>query len=403
MNVGDASLLKVGWLPLWAASMAAQGNFVYTNNDQFPPFGPNSISAFSAGEDGVLTEISGSPFSTGGWGGGGGYFASNRVLAINGFLYASNADTNDVSAFAIDGKTGSLTPVPGSPFPTAGTSYVGFSLAATPDGRFLYATQDLSTSIRIFQRDAKAGILTPVGDLVYSGGLGANSMKVSPDGTWLALVLTRTGPHGSVAMFRIDSETGRLTSVPGSPFRVRGPGGPDGIASGLDINCAGELLFIAEGAFGPALVDVLSVDSETLTLTPIEDSPFLPEVGEDSVVAFLSLDDSLLFVSNVITNDVTVFTVAFGGSLSVVPGSPFRARGGTVPSGMATDPSGVFLYLTEAGQGGGKPPSAVDVFNIGSDGVLTEVPEAPFSTHVGGAPTFSLTAYPGKTCPSKSN
>jgi 6-phosphogluconolactonase len=387
--------------------LRAQGNFVFTNNDPiFKWLGPNTINGFAVQKDGTLADVLGSSFRTGGIGGGGGFIASNRIITVGQFLYASNQVTNDVSGFIIDRETGTLTTISGSPYPTGGTTADGFSLAATPDSRFLYAANDGSATIRMFQIDGNNGELTSIGDPIFTGGAGANGMKVSPDGRWLALALTRASFHGLIAMFSIDPKEGTLTPVPGSPFPVRPFGGPDGAAAGVDINCSSDKLFVAEAGRNTTLIDVFSIDSNTGSLAPIEGSPFMPGVGFNANVVLLSPDDSLLFASNQgvgtpeTANSITVFTVASGGSLTVVPGSPFDTGGGTVPSGMATDPAGALLFVTKfdtlkISERG------VAVLSIGSDGTLSLVPSSPFRTSPG--TLLSLAAYPRKTCPSKDN
>src|ERR1700719_54940 len=92
-----------------AAGLEAQTRFVYSNNDVFSS---NTVSGFSAAVTGVLTQIAGSPFPTGGGGTGGGQFAANRISIAGGkFLYASNDGTHTIAAFSIDPNTGILTPV----------------------------------------------------------------------------------------------------------------------------------------------------------------------------------------------------------------------------------------------------------------------------------------------------
>ncbi len=377
----------------FAADGAAQNNFVYTNNDTIP----NTVTGFAVGEDGTLTEVPGSPFLTGGDGTpdtGGWVFASNRIR-VSTFLYASNRSTNDVSGFSIDPESGALTPVPGSPFPTGGFTDAGMSLVMAPDGRFLYAGHDWSSDIRVF-RIGSEGELTSVGDLVPAGNPRelVPGMAVSPDGKWLAVAVSRHGPHGSVAIFGIDTETGEIAPVKGSPFAVREPGGPPGVAAGLDINCTSDTLFVGEANFDTTVVDVLSIDAATGALTPIKGSPFIPGVGENSNVPLLSPDDSLLFVSNQFSHSLTVFNVSREG-LTLVPGSPFPTPSG-LPSGMATDLEGKFLYNTSYS------PNGVSGFSVSSGGVLTLVPGSPFLTGRNGG-LFSLAAYPPKTCVTKGN
>ncbi len=394
--MGRGSLFRLVLCVLFTASLSAQNNFVYTNNDPIPDFLRNSVSGFSMDQSGVLTQVPGSPFLTGGFGGGGGFYASSRIIRVGNFLYASNSVTNDVSGFSIDPDAGSLTPVPGSPFPRGGLAGEALSLAATPDGQFLYAASEFAADIRIFRIDPKDGSLSALGDPVPAGGVGANGLKVSPDGKWLALVLSRVPPHGVVATFSIDAETGALTPVPGSPFPVRDPGGTEGRAAGVDINCASDTLFVAEATIGTTVVDVLRIDPNTGALSPIEGSPFTPGVGRNSNVALLSPDDSLLFVSNQGSNSVTVLSVASDGSLILVPDSPIDAGDGDGPSGMATDPTGAFLYVTKVN------PDGVAVFSVDSSGQLAAVPGSPFLIDLGRATALlSLTAVPGKTCPAQ--
>ncbi len=128
----------------------------------------------------------------------------------------------------------------------------------------------------------------------------------------------------------------------------------------------------------------------------------------NSNVVLLSPDESLLFVSNQgngspdSDHTVTVFTVASDGGLTLVPDSPFLATGGRGATGMATDSSGLFLYLAIAIQedNGRLCGCAVYVFNVDSSGELNPVVGSPFSTGQGLASALlSLTAYPGKTCP----
>src|SRR5882762_3870585 len=143
-----AVLLVFLWFVLLTASGQAQSSFVYTNNNDVP----NTVAAFSVGFGGTLMTVPGSPFMTGG-DGSGLFVASNTAAATmrKRFLYVSNNGTNDISVFSIDTTTGALTPVPGSPFATGGSgSLFGISLAVTPNGKFLYAGNSVSSDISAF-------------------------------------------------------------------------------------------------------------------------------------------------------------------------------------------------------------------------------------------------------------
>src|SRR5216683_3277469 len=98
--------LLISGLVTLSAGLEAQPRIVYANNDGFMS---NTVSGFSADANGVLTEISGSPFATGGGGTGGGGYAVNRIVVAGGkFLFASDGGTHDISAFSIDPNTGFL-------------------------------------------------------------------------------------------------------------------------------------------------------------------------------------------------------------------------------------------------------------------------------------------------------
>jgi 6-phosphogluconolactonase len=365
-------------LALVSASLNAQ-SYVYTNNNVF---GPNSVSAFSIGGTGALTPVAGSPFATGGTGNLG-FFASNRVAAsiVGNFLYASNCGSNDVSGFSINTATGTLTAVPGSPFPTGGACAFGGAVAVTPNNQFLYVANAVSTNISAFGIGL-GGALTPIPGSPFATGGSPDGTKVSPDGKFLAVALPFSN---QLAMFRIAS-SGALTPVVGSPF---GAGGT-GFASGVDINCASNLLFAAEATGTPAIVSVHNIASNG-ALSPIAGSPFTSG-GFDSQVVVLSPDDLHAFVSNQTSNTITALNVASGGSLTQVAGSPFlNPSRGSVPSGMATNHAGTFLYAANFN-------NVVTGFSVASSGALAPVPGSPFATDVPGVGLESLVVYPPKSC-----
>src|SRR5262249_11394482 len=164
----------------------------------------------------------------------GGFFASGRITtAIAGrFLYVANDGSDDVSAFSIDTGTGVLTPVPGSPFDTGGAAGgQGLSLAASPDHRVLYSANGCCQDITTFAINLN-GSLTRIGGNVFTYSQ-PDGVKITPDGNFLAVVLPTSGPHGSVAVFGIGSEGALIPIQP--PQSVRPFGGPDGIATGIDI------------------------------------------------------------------------------------------------------------------------------------------------------------------------
>ena len=138
-------------LLLLLAGLASAQNFVYTNDENCGR--PNTVSGFSVASDGTLTRVPGSPFPTGGTGACDLIIGSNNITVspIGDFLFASNTISNDVSVFSINTSMGALTPVVGSPFPISTSFGTGIALSATPDGKFLMAGDNGSTTVTVFK------------------------------------------------------------------------------------------------------------------------------------------------------------------------------------------------------------------------------------------------------------
>jgi len=363
----------------------AQGppSFLYTNDNI--PNGANTVTAFSIGPSGALTQIG--SFPTGGTGAGSGLYASNRVKigAVGSFLYVTDDGSNDVAGFSINPTTGGLTAVTGSPFATGGNAGTngGLSLAVTPDGKFLIAGSAGSTNITVFSI-ASDGSLTPISGSPFPAGAEPDGTRVTPDGAFLTV-----GLAAPVGVYSIASN-GVLAAAPGSPFAGSGSD------AGVDVSCAGNRLF-AGNAGATTVIDVFNIALNG-ALSPIPGSPFRGS-GVNSNVVLLSPNNQFLFVSNQGTqseNDtVSVFSVASNGSLAEISGSPFHVNSGLYPSLIATDQAGTLLFTANApltGQVG----ASIGAFTIASNGFLTAVTGSPFS--LPGSAVESIAVFPSATC-----
>ena len=127
-------------------------------------------------ETGALTPVPGSPFSTGGT-------SAQRVGMdpAGEFVFVTNSSSNSVTVFSFDLNTGALTLVPGSPFP-AGSQ----PLDVTTDGfgRFLYVANDLSNSISAFSINRSSGVLTPVAGSPFGMGSFLSRVEARPVGAF---------------------------------------------------------------------------------------------------------------------------------------------------------------------------------------------------------------------------
>ena len=353
----------------------AQGNYVYVNNQA----AANTVSAYSVSSSGGLTQLSGSPFSTGGVGSNVVCYGLNRITLspANNLLFVTNTGDRTITSFQINPATGALTTVAGSPFATGLTldNCQGISLAATPDGKFLMASSN--GQIQTFSI-APTGALALLGTTANCCSPNA-SMVISPNGQFLAV-----SNETSVSMFAINAVSGALTPVLGSPFPKTG----SGTLSGLDFSCAADRLYGGEATGSPALLDAWTVNTTSGVLTPVPGTPFQSS-GNNSNIVLYSPDNTLLFQTNQFSNSVNPFMVNPDGTLANV-----GKFGGTTqvhtPAGMATDATGTFLYVADDTFG-------VAVFRIGNSGVLASLGDLAINRP---GEIQDLVAYPPRSCTS---
>jgi 6-phosphogluconolactonase (cycloisomerase 2 family) len=414
------------------SQLCAQSTFVYVNNNIA---GLNSISAFSADSSGNLTALQGSPYQTGGVGTGfdgtsvSPFYASNGITATaaGNFLFAADTGTNDITAWSINPSTGALMLTYRFPYGTQESvlNLHGISLAVTPNGQYLYAANADSQDIWVFSISS-TGALTQVGSPFPLPGGAPDGIKVTPDGKYLAVALPAadgdggiSGSLGGVGMFSIGSN-GALTGVTGWPFSTGGQND----AAYVDINCASNLLFASQGSLNTAAqVNVLTIANGGALNSPVQfafDNPYYPSEALNSNVGVLSPNDQFLFVSNQYSNSIMALSVAAGGALSQVTGSPFCNSTGCngayivpplrSPLTMGTNQAGTVLYVANYNElSYGLYENTVSGFTIGSGGVLTQLSASPFNDPGLGTPGQtgytcnpgcwpSVAVYPPKAC-----
>jgi 6-phosphogluconolactonase (cycloisomerase 2 family) len=133
------------------------------------------------------------------------------------FLYTANLFSNDVSAYAIDRETGSLSPVPGSPFASQNQP---IGIAIDPLGHFVFAVNRFSDNVSVYAIDRSTGSLTQVSGSPFTTGRNPVAVGLDPSGRFVYVANTAVLPTNvsTVSGFTLDPTTGALTPVPGSPF-----------------------------------------------------------------------------------------------------------------------------------------------------------------------------------------
>lgn len=126
--------------------------------------------------------------------------------------YAINEMGGTIVAYDYNAATGALTPRQTvSTLPAGYDNRDGHNTTAEvrvrPDGKFLVGSNRGHDSLAVFAIDAKTGQLTPV-EIVASGGKVPRNFSFSPDGKWLVCAHQDSN---NLTVFRVDSATGKLT------------------------------------------------------------------------------------------------------------------------------------------------------------------------------------------------
>ncbi len=130
-----ASLIPAALALLIGTALAHEvKTYIYLESDIGRPRNQNSVFAFSNDGSGNLTALPGSPYLTGGTGisanGGTAFDADQQVITnpAGTRLYAVNSHSNSIAAFTLNAD-GTLTTLPGSPFPSGGQDPVSPGLS----------------------------------------------------------------------------------------------------------------------------------------------------------------------------------------------------------------------------------------------------------------------------------
>jgi len=283
------------------------------------------------------------------------------------YLYVSDFANSSVDAFAIN-PSGGLTGIVKSPF-SAGSPPGG--IAVDPATKFLYVTLVNTAQVAGFTINSN-GALTPIPNSPFPAGNTPFQAVVDPTGTFL-YVSNLNDSMGGISAYMIDPASGALTAVAGSPFPTQANfPGPHGLA----IGAGGKFLYVGMSGSVNAnhVVSAFSIDPATGKLTQLAGSPF--PTGNDPQGVATDPTGKFLFTANAGDNTVSAFTIdATSGGLTAV-GSPFALQG--APDGLAVDPTGGFLLVATSGNNG------LAVFSVNlTSGVLTPISGSPFSTGQG--------------------
>jgi 6-phosphogluconolactonase len=355
-----------------AASASAHGRavtgHVYINDNTSPA---NTVAAFDRHADGSLTPIPGSPFPTGG-AGSGAVIGSQGALQIAGrghYLLAVDAGSNQISVLRIR-RDGALGLVRGGLVSSGGVEPVSI---ARHRGLVYVANAGAAGADYSGFRLAFGGRLLPIPGSTVPLPADAQPGDVLFNGDGSNLVGTRVGTS-LIDSFSVGRD-GRLTAAPGSPFAAQGLGPFGSEFRPTDPR----QLFVsnAHGGAGNGTVSAFAV-SRAGTLTSIGSSPFADQQTAPCWVE-ISHDGRFLFTVNTATPSISSYAIEWAGSLRLVGSTPFNGPAGLAPEDARLSPDGGTLWVVDSGG------RAVSAFRV-NGGDLVELPASPTALPASSAP-----------------
>jgi len=368
--------LGIGLAPIAIAAAVAAGNasaasnvvgHVYVNDNTA---GVNTIAAFDRHADGTLTPVPGSPFPAGGAGTGAGIGSQGALQTTSDgkYLLAVDAGSNEISVLRI-GPDGGLKAVGSGPVSSGGIEPV--SIAIHDDLVYVANAGNGGSNYTGFTLNP-GGHLRPVANSTVTLPDGSTPGDVLFNGDGARVVGARVGTS-LIDSFTVGAD-GRLTAAPRSPFAAQGPG-PFG--SEFRPTDPTELFVSnAHGGAGAGTVSAFS-DASDGTLTSIGSSPF-PDFQTAPCWVEISHDGQFLFTVNTASNSISRYAIGSNGSLTLIGSTPLStANAGAEDARLA--PDGGTLWVVDTGAG------AISAFAV-DGGNLTELSSSPTALPAGSAP-----------------
>jgi 6-phosphogluconolactonase (cycloisomerase 2 family) len=360
------------------AQAAPPSNLVYTQTND--PAG-NAILAYTRANDGRLTPLPGSPFPTGGLGitptFNLGPFDSDQEVIVNAahsLLFTVNGGSDSISVFKINGD-GSLTPAPGSPFPSGGSNPVSVGLfhdtlcVVNADQDPGHPGQGCPnfTSFHV----SESGALTPVPNSTVNVPAGSSPSQalISPLGP---VLLGADFLGGLLRSFSI-AKDGRLTLLNSQPLPsavFAGTGAPP-LPLGLAAHPKFPAVYVGFVTINRIGIYGYSSDGGLNFINSV------PNSGQAVCWLLLNKSATRLYTSNTGDQSISVYDCTRASAPVEIQKVTFQSTGGGFQ--IALDSTGLFLHVVtqQSAPTSDQSANAIHVFSVAGDGKLTEVPSSP--------------------------
>jgi 6-phosphogluconolactonase (cycloisomerase 2 family) len=304
------------------------GRFAYAANG-----GDNTISVCSIDSTtGALTAV-GTPVPAG---------TSPYAIAARPdgqYVYVANEISNNISVYAVNATNGALTAIPGSPF-AAGTDPQ--ALAFDSSGAYLYVANNGSDNLSAYVVDASTGALTPQSTATYTTGRGPSAVSVGNLSSGQFVFVANNGASNNISVFAIAAGTGALTPVAGSPFAAGGNPHSLVLQPFSTFDYSSEFLYTANFDGNSSTISGFSVDTDTGALTALSGSPFSMTVSN-----YIGIDGTGSYLYVTTSAGLVGYSIDGNGLLTALAGFPVAS--GSNAYSVTIDPSNQFLYVGNGG------------------------------------------------------
>ena len=280
--------------------------------------------------------------------------------AVTRRLFVSN--TGSIAVFDVDGASGALTPVSGSPFVLGTDGLLGLSL--DPTGKLLFASRCYYPTLQALTLAvASNGALTQIA--TKSLGICPDALHVTPDGTRLFV-----NAEGAGVILGIDvGANGTLGAIQNLTEDVQ--------AYSLAVSPAGR-------AYSPGYNQAyLAVFEESGA--PVAGSSFPVSESNLAGIAFDRGGSHAYLTADLTTGAVLALDVSSSGAVSQ---SGELALKGRASGPLAVSADGAHLFAVD------RYGNTVHVVAVGTSQTLAEAPGSPFGLDVPSAKPYAVIATP---------
>jgi DNA-binding beta-propeller fold protein YncE len=216
--------------------------------------------------------------------------------------------------------------------------------------KFLFVANQGAGTVSAFSVNTATGMLAPVPGSPFAAGSAPLGIAVDPMGNF---VFVANQNSSTISCFSINSMSGALTPVPGSPFA--GVSNPFGVT----VSPTGAFLFVSSFNAGSGTgntVSTFTINSSTGALTLAGSGVATASPAGITAPIGLATDGKFLFVGDHMAESVVSFSIAGSGALTPVSTLPTPASGCGVschhnPLRLAIDPMDKFVFWTNVQAG----------------------------------------------------